>query len=308
MSKTEKKRGKTAAHGISARERDKKAASADVAVRISPIMLIMATVFVAFGMAYEFACSLTAVILHEFAHAKVAKRLGYALNEIKLMPYGAALCGKEDITPKHEIMIAAAGPALNLVLGMIFAAMWWLIPTSYMFTQTFCVCNLYIGVFNLLPVYPMDGGRMLLAALSMRFSRRRAYTVCRIMSALIGLGAIALFVVSAVYAPNVCFLTVGLFMVASAFLPDDRARYYALFARGNRRARLSHALEKRVYAVSESAAVAELCRALDPDRFTQFDVYGDDMRVKRSISEDELIELIKIHGYDAEVRQILKGT
>lgn len=275
-------------------------------MRISPIMLIMATVFVAFGMAYEFACSLTAVVLHEFAHAKTAKRLGYALNEIKLMPYGAALCGAEDLRPKHEIAIAAAGPALNFILGMIFAAMWWLIPSSYLFTQTFCVCNIYIGVFNLLPVYPMDGGRILLAALSVKFDRRRAYIACRIISALFGIAAIALFALSAVYALNICFLTVGVFMIASAFVPDARARYYALFAAGGRRARLKHTLEKKVFAVSAETTTAELCRALDPDKFVQFDVYDDD-RLIASLSEAELTELIKNYGYERRIGQIVNG-
>ncbi|MDE7463644.1 MAG: M50 family metallopeptidase, partial [Clostridiales bacterium] len=279
--------------------------AADITVRISPIMLIMATVFVAFGMAYEFACSLTAVVIHEFAHAKAAKKLGYALNEIKIMPYGAALCGSEDIRPKHEVMIAAAGPALNLTLGMIFAAMWWLIPSSYLFTETFCVCNLYIGFFNMLPVYPMDGGRVLFALLGAKLDRRKAYIVCRIISALVGLAAIALFAVTAVYAPNICFLNVGIFMVASAFIPDNRARYYALFARSGRRARLKHTLEKKVFAVSSSTTVAELCRTLDPDRFTQFDVYDDDVGFVASISEAELVDLAKTHGYEHNIGQLL---
>lgn len=285
-----------------------KAKSDNITVRVSPIMLVMATVFVAFGMAYEFACSLTAVVLHEFAHAKVARRFGYALNEIKVMPYGAALCGAVDLRPKHEIAIAAAGPALNLVLGMIFAAMWWLVPSSYMFTQTFCVCNIYIGLFNVLPVYPMDGGRVLLALLSVKLNRRKAYTVCRVISALFGILAIALFCVSAAYAPNVCFLTVGLFMVASAFIPDARAKYYALFASGGRRERLKKTLEKRVFAVSEHTSVSELCRALDPDRFTQFDVYNDDERFVASVTEAQLVELIKRHGYECNVGQIIKGA
>ncbi len=311
MSKTRRLR-KNARVGAENKEKHTaKRAAVDVSVRVSPIMLVMATVFVAFGMAYEFACSLTAVILHEFAHAKTAKRLGYALNEIKLMPYGAALCGAEDLRPKHEAIIAAAGPALNLVLGIIFAAMWWLVPSSYLFTQTFCVCNIYIGVFNLLPVYPMDGGRMLLAALSCKLDRRRAYAVCRIVSAATGLVSLALFVLSAVYALNVCFLTVGLFMLASAFIPDARAKYYALFAACGRRARMRRALEKRIYAVSAETTTAELCRMLDPDRFTQFDVYDGDKMIA-SVSEADLTELVMRYGYEysvgnaVTVRQISK--
>lgn len=304
-----RKAGRLRAHFKARREKNRASEqkAGAVVVRVSPLMLVMATVFVAFGMAYEFACSLTAVALHEFAHAKTAKKLGYALNEIKLMPYGAALCGAEDIRPKHEVMIAMAGPALNLVLGMIFAAMWWLVPSSYLFTETFCVCNIYIGLFNLLPVYPMDGGRILFALLSAKLKRRSAYVVCRVISAAFGVCALALFGLSAAYAPNICFLTVGIFMVASAFIPDNRARYYALFAKGGRRARLDKTLEKRVFAVSTETTVTDMCRTLDPDRFTQFDVYDGDKLVS-SLSEAQLVEMIKKHGYEHNIGQMLKET
>ncbi len=266
-------------------------------VSISPTMFLMGVFFIAVGRAYEFVCSLTAVILHEFAHARVAKKFGYALNEIKLMPYGAALCGNVDMTLKHEIAIAAAGPIVNLVLGLIFAAMWWIVPSSYAFTQVFCVCNMYIGIFNLLPVYPLDGGRITLALLSHRFDRKKAYFVMRILSAVFGLTAIALFVVSAIYAPNICFLTVGIFMVASAFLPDDKARYYALFAYSARRERLKRPLDIKYFAVTADATLGELCKMLDPDRFCVFRVYDAHLSKYFELDESRLIETVKIKGY-----------
>lgn len=262
---------------------------------------LMAAVFVAFGMAYEFACSLTAVVLHECAHAKVAKHYGYALNEIKLMPYGASLCGSAELAPRHEIAIAAAGPAVNLALGLIFAAMWWLIPTSYVYTGTFCLCNMYVGLFNLLPIFPLDGGRIALAALSSRVRRKRAYFIMRIVSAAFGAACVALFIVSAVYEPNFCFLTVGLFMVVSALIPDNRAKYYELFAFSGRRERMTHPLEVKRYAVSSDAKLSELIKMLDPDKYTVFDVYDDRLKKTFELGEGELTELVKSKGYGAAV-------
>lgn len=278
-----------------------KKAGDELIVRISPITFLMAVVFVAFGMAYEFACSLTAVVLHECAHAKTAKHYGYALNEIKLMPYGAALCGSAELAPRHEIAIAAAGPALNLALGLIFAAMWWLIPTSYVYTGTFCLCNMYVGLFNLLPIFPLDGGRIALAALSSRVRRRRAYLIMRIVSAVFGAVCVALFAVSAVYEPNFCFLTVGLFMVASALIPDNRAKYYELFAFSGRRERMTHPLEVRRYAVTADAKLSELVKMLDPDKYTVFDVYDRTLKKSYELGETELTELVKRRGYGAAV-------
>lgn len=283
----------------------KKSNNADVRVYLSPVMLLMAVAFAVFGMLYEFVCSLTAVILHEFAHAKVAKRLGYALNEVKIMPYGAALCGNADIRPKHEILIAAAGPSFNLIVALLFAALWWLFPESYAVTEAFCRCNVYIGLFNLLPVYPLDGGRVAFALLASKMGRKKAYTVTRVISAVMGVASLVMFALSAVYALNVCLLTVGSFMVISAFIPDARARYYALFALSNRGVRLKTPLEKRTYAVSSSARLYELCKYLDPDRLTDFEAYDARSARMGVLSEAELIYCIEKLGYETTVESAL---
>ncbi len=288
------------------RRKEKTPSDGRLRVYVSPITFLMAVLFVAIGMAYEFACCFTAVILHEFAHAKVAKKLGYELNEIKIMPYGAALCGSVDMSPKHEIAIAAAGPIFNLVLGTVFAAMWWLIPSSYAFTGTFCVCNLYIGIFNLLPVYPLDGGRIAFALLSSKLKRRKAYLVMRIISLVAGIVAIALFCVSAVYALNPCFLSVGLFMIVSALLPDERARYRALFSLSERRARLQKPIDVKMCAALETTSVGELCSRLDPDKYCVFRIYDDGMNKVGEIDEGKLIEFVKSCGYEKTVSDALK--
>ena len=279
--------------------------SDDMHIYISPVMLIMAVYFVAMGMAYEFVCSLAAVLLHECAHAKVAKKFGYALNVVKLMPYGAALCGDNDIRPKHEIVIAVAGPLFNLAVATLFAALWWLLPQSYIFTRAFCMCNLYIALFNVLPVYPLDGGRVLFAVLTLKLKRPKAYMIMRIISAVFGLIAIGLFCLSIVYVPNICLLSVGIFMLASAFIPDKRAQYTALFAMSARRQRLGAPLEIQTFAVSESAELAKLCTVLEPDKFSEFVIIDDNtLHEKGRLDETELIDGIKYNGYDAPVSEL----
>lgn len=276
-------------------------------IYISPIMFVMALYFVAVGMAYEFCCSLAAVLLHECAHARVAKKLGYELNIIKLMPYGAALCGDVQLKPKHEVMIAVAGPMFNLFVAVVIAAVWWVLPSSYMFTQAFCYANVYIGLFNLLPVYPLDGGRVMLALLSEKIKHGKAYTVMRIVSAVCGIVAIALFALFSVHALNLCLLSVGLFMIVSAFIPDGRAKYRALFATSNRAEMLKRPLEVKRYAVSRKAALADVCVALDPDRYSEFTVIDDDMNECGHFTETQLIEAVKKYGYSQNVGEVFNS-
>jgi Zn-dependent protease/predicted transcriptional regulator len=122
------------------------------------------------------------IFLHELAHAWQAKAFGYNVRKITLLPIG----GLADIppsTPLQELTIAIAGPAINLVLAMIFAgvslslnvldARQWL-DAMLLMTPTFSgivlyllAVNLSIFVFNMLPAFPMDGGRVLRSMLAL---------------------------------------------------------------------------------------------------------------------------------------------
>ncbi len=274
-------------------------------VYISPITFVMAVFFVAMGMAYELACSFAAVLLHECAHAKVAKKLGYELNTVKLMPYGAALCGQTDMSPKHEVLIALAGPLFNAVIAVLFVALWWLVPSGYVFTSAFCLSNLYIGLFNLIPVYPMDGGRVIFGLLSGKMPRAKAYKIMRIISAVCTVITLSLFVASVFFTPNVTLLAVGIFMTVSALLPNKDAGYRAVFAPTYRAEKLKRPLDVRRYAVSQSCLLGELIAALDGDKFTEFAVYDDGMTERAVLTETEVIAAVKEYGYEKTVDFLL---
>lgn len=109
------------------------------------------------------------VILHELGHSLVAQRLGIQVNQITLYPIGgiAQLASQPD--PKKEIWITIAGPLVNLVIG--FA----LLPfASNDFLHTLGMANFALFCFNLLPAFPMDGGRLLRAFLGLKLEIGRA--------------------------------------------------------------------------------------------------------------------------------------
>ena len=296
---------KTKRQKIRPNGKQKRAHSDEMTVYISPILFVMAVFFVAMGMAYELACSLAAVLLHECAHAKVAKKLGYELNTVKLMPYGAALCGQTDILPKHEVIIALAGPLFNAVVAVLFVALWWLVPSGYVFTSAFCFSNLYIGLFNLIPVYPMDGGRVVLGLLSCKMPRTKAYKIMRIISAVCACLALSLFVASVFFTPNISLLAVGIFMTVSALFPNKDVGYRAVFSLPCRAEKLRRPLDVRRYAVVDSCPLGELVSVLDGERFTEFAVYNGEMTVRAIITETEVVNAVKRYGYDKTVDFIL---
>jgi Zn-dependent protease len=107
------------------------------------------------------------VVLHELGHALAARRYGIATDNITLYPIGGvASIERIPEDPDQEIVIALAGPAVNFVLAALSGWVWLL--TSSPLAFAFLVSNLGMGLFNLLPAFPMDGGRVLRAVLARR--------------------------------------------------------------------------------------------------------------------------------------------
>jgi len=101
-----------------------------------------------------------ALSLHELAHLFVATKRGYSLKIIRLDMFGLAVELKENIDDRDAFAINVAGPVLNILLSIICMALYWLIPISFLYLNTFCIANIGLAIFNLLPIYPLDGGKI----------------------------------------------------------------------------------------------------------------------------------------------------
>lgn len=137
---------------------------------------------------------LASVVLHELGHAIAGQGFGIPTAHITLYPFGGIAAMTEmPKSPRQELIIAAAGPAVNGALFLAFGLGAWL-TGNWLFSAIAGV-NLVMGVFNLVPAFPMDGGRILRSLLAQRIglfkASQVAITVGKAFAWLFLLGGIA---------------------------------------------------------------------------------------------------------------------
>ena len=118
-------------------------------------------------------CLFISILIHELAHAFVALKKNYFVSEVKIdVLYGFASMDISNIPERDSWKIALAGPVSNLILSVIAV----LIGSfyDYEFLSQLFVINILLFMFNILPIYPMDGGRILRDILFMKMSSRKS--------------------------------------------------------------------------------------------------------------------------------------
>ncbi|PKV67355.1 site-2 protease family protein [Pontibacter ramchanderi] len=164
------------------------------------------------------------VVLHELGHALTARRYGVSTKMITLLPIGGvASLERIPENPKQELMIAIAGPAVNVVIAFV---LWLILPplneipgeeffsriTPANFLYLLFFVNLMLVIFNAIPAFPMDGGRVLRALMAFKLGRVRATQIAANLGQLL-----AMFFVFIGFFYNPFLILIGIFVFFGAW-------------------------------------------------------------------------------------------
>ena len=235
-------------------------------ITIHPLFFIFGLYFALVGKVFLFLTFTLTALIHELGHAFCAERLGYKMNEICLMPYGTVVNGSiEGLSYKDEIKVAFFGPLFNLGVCVFFVCLWWLIPESYPFLDTVVFSNLCIFAINLLPAYPLDGGRIFSATLSLYISRKKSLLIVKILGVILSTLLMAVFIYSLIIKQlNPSILFFSLFILFGTLSKSKENAYVKILY--NQGLFESGILEEKRIIISGEGTVKELIGYLQGKR------------------------------------------
>ena len=172
------------------------------------------------------------VLLHELGHAITAKKFNIKTNDITLLPIGGvASLEKLPEKPSEELMVAFAGPMVNITLALLLSFFIHYPNNSEEmiaqlsggingnnFLLNFFLVNIVLALFNLIPAFPMDGGRMLRAILSYKLKRNVATKIAARIGQIVAIGFIVLG-----FSHNPFLIFIGIFVIMAAQIETNYA-------------------------------------------------------------------------------------
>ena len=268
-------------------------------LRIHPLFLAAGLVSAFTGDLLLFLAAALAAAEHECAHAFVARRYGFVLDKLVLMPYGAVLSGDiAGIGKKQELAVLVAGPLANAVTALAFVALWWLFPETYPYTEAAASVSFSLFLVNLLPAYPLDGGRILHLLLS-PLGERRANVVCRAVTLLTASGVLAYFIWTCFFDAAWTALVFSVLLAAGAFGGGRCARM--TFSREKSFAR---GLEERRVVIAAERTVQDAFRHLREEKYLVLVLFSGG-EFLGELSEEEYLDAVRSGRWSAQLSELL---
>ena len=246
---------------------------------IHPLFVAAGIFSALFGGLPVFVIYTLTALLHECGHIFCARKMGFDCQRVKLMPYGAAaVCEIEGISCRDEVRLALAGPAVNAFICVALAGLWWFFPDTYAYTDVVMQANAVMLAVNMLPAYPLDGGRVAGCVMGRFCSPRVKNIVLRTLAAVLAAAVASLFFWTDVGASCLVFAA---FLLCSAFSKAPPACKID-FASA---AKLRRGLEIKFILTDSSMTYRRAVRFLDDKRYVVFRTEDGE-----EVTQDELCE------------------
>ncbi|MHB1653658.1 MAG: M50 family metallopeptidase [Desulfitobacteriaceae bacterium] len=271
---------------------------AGVSLRVHPTFFLMLLLYGVLGLAAQAILVFSLVIGHELAHLLVARAYGFRVLGLEIFPLGGvAYCeGHFEGRKVEESLMALAGPAFNLLLLFIAQDLRWQGWWTGTWAEDFVRYNFWLATFNLIPVLPLDGGRVLRALLSSGFGFVRVTRALAWAGKWLGIG-LAVYVFSA-WARNGLQESLLFFLLLAGFFwlagNKEISAAHVTFLQ-----QLTHKKEELVrkglmrsrwVTVHEETPLVRIVEEFSPDSYALISLTSREFTLDKTLTETEVLE------------------
>jgi Zn-dependent protease/CBS domain-containing protein len=248
------------------------------------------------------------VLLHEFGHITAARRYGVQTPDVILLPIGGvARLERIPEEPAQELVVALAGPAVNVAIAaLLYLALGGFVPEGGLeidnpgvgLLERLLAANVFLVVFNLIPAFPMDGGRVLRAFLAYRFGYARGTQI----AATVGQALAFAFGLWGLVGGNPMLVFIALFVYLAATSEAHAAQMRDV----SRGMIVDDAMVTRFEALTPASRVADAVECLLRTTQHEFPVVDGAGRLLGLLTRDEMIKALRERGPEAPVTEVMR--
>ena len=269
---------------------------------IHPSFILLFLWFIIFKNFLSFVIFSLVVCSHELGHYFVARKLGYKLDSFYIAPYGVNLNYKEKIFGcKDEVLIALAGPLVNIFLSILCVALWWIFPALYHNFYEFVFESMMLALINLLPCYPLDGGRIFVGVLSNNMPRKKAIKIVYSLNYIFSFIIFLLFIITAFIDFNPTLCLCASFLLLGAIDTKFESKYQpSILVKKD----VKNFTKPYFAIVDENTPLNLLLKHIEPNRATIFVVRLESKTI--FIDEKQVKEFLLKYPYSSPIKECIK--
>ena len=270
-------------------------------IKVHPLFVAVILLAALTGYLQVFLLAFALVILHEGCHALAARAFGYGASEIVLLPFGgvARIDGMFESNPAAEVVIAAAGPASNLLLMMAAITLDRYLPLPPNWVRLFVEANLGIAAVNLLPALPLDGGRIVRGFLAQKLDIVRVTRACAVTGVMCAVLMLLVFAWSAAQGTiNLSVGLIALFLLLAALREYREAPLLLVKGFAGKRANLKKqgTLPVRQLVTHRDTTFGSVARRFSPGFYHYVTVMDEQCNPIGSFHEEQLLDMLVHSG------------
>lgn len=276
--------------------------------KINAYFIIMLLICIIVGYIREILILFILVIIHESCHIIFAKVYGLKVKNIEIFPFGgvARIDNLDYVGTSKEILIYIAGPLFNLLAAMLlfFFSMWGItIPYQNYLMNV----NLVLGLFNLLPGMPLDGGRILRAVLCYFIGFKKAAKTSVISGKIISVILFICGIFSLVFGkPEISLLIMPFFIFLSANKEENTIMFVIIKDIINKKKHLKSrtVMEAKELCVMEEASISEILKYFDCNKYHLIFIIDNSMKIEGVLTETEIFDNLSLDSEDLSIGEL----